>query len=185
MHQICWLAYPVAWFIPRIVLMTFPLIYTPDDLHSSDAVYWRRADTTNSISNNVTLLNQSINVTQNAQWHLLVHGQVTIIFVVPVCLSVCLCRVFLSRLWSDFDQTRTYVICLGLVVSPRIQGVCTPGGWVTPKKLAFLGVLGLEDCTPSREPHIVAASSYDIPSYTPDDLHSSDDVNCGQNQQYQ
>jgi len=29
-----------------------------------------------------------------------------------VCLSVCLCRIFLSRLWSDFDQTRTYVICL-------------------------------------------------------------------------
>jgi len=28
--------------------------------------------------------------------------------------SVCLCRVFLSRLWSDFDQTWTYVICLGL-----------------------------------------------------------------------
>jgi len=44
----------------------------------------------------------------------LVHGQVTIIFVVSVGLSVCLCRVFLSRLWSDFDQTRTYVICLGL-----------------------------------------------------------------------
>ena len=37
-----------------------------------------------------------------------------------VCLFVCLCRVFLSRLWSDFDETRTYVICLGLVVSPRI-----------------------------------------------------------------
>ena len=50
----------------------------------------------------------------------LVHGQVTIIFVVSVCLSVCLCRVFLSRLWSDFDQTRTHAICLGLVVSPRI-----------------------------------------------------------------
>jgi len=31
-----------------------------------------------------------------------------------VCLSVCLCRVFPSRLWSDFDQTWTYVICLGL-----------------------------------------------------------------------
>jgi len=47
-----------------------------------------------------------------------------IIFVVSgglsVCLSVCLYRVFLSRFWSDFDQTRTYVICLGLVVSPRI-----------------------------------------------------------------
>ena len=52
--------------------------------------------------------------------HLLVHGQVTIIFVVSVCLSVCLCRVFLSRLQSDFDQTRTHVMCLGLVVSPRI-----------------------------------------------------------------
>jgi len=31
-------------------------------------------------------------------YFLLVHGQVTIIFVVSVCLSVCLCRVFLSRL---------------------------------------------------------------------------------------
>jgi len=31
-----------------------------------------------------------------------------------VCLSVYLFRVFLSRLWSDFDQTRTYVIRLGL-----------------------------------------------------------------------
>jgi len=51
----------------------------------------------------------------------LVHGQVTIIFVcLSVCLSVCLCRVFLSRLWSDFDQTRTHVIRLGLVVSPII-----------------------------------------------------------------
>jgi len=27
----------------------------------------------------------------------LVHGQVTVIFVMSVCLSVCLCRVFLSR----------------------------------------------------------------------------------------
>jgi len=50
----------------------------------------------------------------------LVRGQVTIIFVVSVCLSVCLCRVFLIRLWSDFDQTRTHGICLGLVVSSRI-----------------------------------------------------------------
>ena len=51
---------------------------------------------------------------------LLVHGQVTIIFVVSVCLSVCLCRVFLSRLRSDLDQTRTHVTRPGLVVSPRI-----------------------------------------------------------------
>jgi len=31
---------------------------------------------------------------------------------------------------------------------------------VTPKKLVFLGVLGLADCTPGREPHSVAASYY-------------------------
>ena len=57
---------------------------------------------------------------------LLVYGQVTIIFILSVCLSVCLfvclfvclCRVFLSRLRSDLDQTRTHVICPGLVVSP-------------------------------------------------------------------
>jgi len=51
---------------------------------------------------------------------LLVHGQVTIIFVVSVCLSACLCRVFLSRLRSDLDQTRTHVTCPGLVVSRKI-----------------------------------------------------------------
>jgi len=36
--------------------------------------------------------------------------------------SVCpfVCAVFLSRLSSDFDETWTYVICLGLLVSPRI-----------------------------------------------------------------
>ena len=68
--------------------------------------------------------------------YLLVHGQVTIIFVVSVglsvCLFVCLCRVFLSRLWSDFDQTNTYVICLGLIVSPRILGLCNPWGLGDP-----------------------------------------------------
>ena len=52
--------------------------------------------------------------------HFLVHGQVIIIFVVFVCLSVCLfVQSFLSRLRSDLDQTRTYVICLGLVVLSR------------------------------------------------------------------
>jgi len=55
---------------------------------------------------------------------------VTIIFVVSVCLfvclSVCLCRVFLSRLRSDLDQTRTHVTCPGLVVSPGIWGLGDP-----------------------------------------------------------
>ena len=37
-----------------------------------------------------------------------------------VCWFVCLCRVFLSRLWSDFDQSWTFVISLCLVVSRRI-----------------------------------------------------------------
>ena len=48
-----------------------------------------------------------------------------------VCLSVCLYRVFLSRLWSDFDQTRTYVIRLGLVVFPKNIGAVWPlgAGW--------------------------------------------------------
>ena len=50
-----------------------------------------------------------------------------------VCLFVCfLCRVFLSRLWSDFDQTRTHVICLGLVVSPRIKRLCDHWGLGDP-----------------------------------------------------
>ena len=31
---------------------------------------------------------------------------------------------------------------------------------MTPKKLVFLGVLGLADCTPSREPRSIAASIY-------------------------
>jgi len=52
----------------------------------------------------------------------LVHGQVIHYFrsvCLFVCLFVCLCRVFLSRVESDFDQTWTYVVCLGLVVSLR------------------------------------------------------------------
>jgi len=35
---------------------------------------------------------------------------VSLFVCLSVCLSVCLCIVFLSRLWSDFDQTRTHVI---------------------------------------------------------------------------
>jgi len=33
---------------------------------------------------------------------------------------------------------------MGLVVSPRIYGLCDPWGLVTPKKLVFLGVWGLK-----------------------------------------
>jgi len=54
-----------------------------------------------------------------------------------VCLFVCFCRVFLSRLRSNLDQTRTHVTCPGLVVSLEYRGCATPGGWVTPKNLYF------------------------------------------------
>jgi len=43
---------------------------------------------------------------------LLVHGQVTIIFVVSVCMSVCSSRVFLSRLWSGTQKN--YLVILWL-----------------------------------------------------------------------
>ena len=54
---------------------------------------------------------------------LLVHGQVTIIFVVSVGLFVCLfvCAEFFSAALDPISiKLGTYVICLGLVVSPRI-----------------------------------------------------------------
>ena len=55
----------------------------------------------------------------------LVHGQVTIIFVVSVCLSVCLsvCAEFFSAVFDPISIKLGHmndVICLGLVVSPRI-----------------------------------------------------------------
>jgi len=50
----------------------------------------------------------------------LVHGQVTIIFVVSVCLFVCLfvCAEFFSAVFDPISIK--HVTCLGLVVSPRI-----------------------------------------------------------------
>ena len=56
----------------------------------------------------------------------LVHGQVTIIFVVSVGLSVCLfvclfvCAEFFSAVFDPISIKLGHVICLGLVVSPRI-----------------------------------------------------------------
>ena len=56
---------------------------------------------------------------QLLSWESLVHGQVTIIFVVSGCLFVCLfvCAEFFSAV---FDPIWTHVTCPGLVVSPRI-----------------------------------------------------------------
>jgi len=48
----------------------------------------------------------------------LVHGQVTIIFAVSVCLFVCV--EFFSAVFDPISIKLGHVICLGLVVSPRI-----------------------------------------------------------------
>jgi len=55
----------------------------------------------------------------------LVHGQVSIIFVVSVGLSVCLsvcfvCAEFFSAVFDPISIKLGHVVCLGLVVSPRI-----------------------------------------------------------------
>jgi len=59
-----------------------------------------------------------------------------------VCLFVWLCRVFLSRLGCDLDQTRTHVACPGLVVSPRIWGLCDPWGLGDPQKTCIFRGFG-------------------------------------------
>jgi len=65
---------------------------------------------------------------------LLVHGQVTIIFVVSVGLFV----QFFSAVFDPIlIKLGNYVICLGLVVSLEYRGCATPGGLVTPKNLYF------------------------------------------------
>jgi len=53
---------------------------------------------------------------------MLVHGQVTIIFVVSVCVFVCLsvCAEFFSAVFDPISIKLGHVVCLGLVVSPRI-----------------------------------------------------------------
>ena len=53
---------------------------------------------------------------------MLAHGQVTIIFVVSVGLSVCLfvCAELFSAVFDPISIKLEHVICLGLVVSPRI-----------------------------------------------------------------
>ena len=68
----------------------------------------------------------------------LVHGQVTIIFVVSVCLFVC--AEFFSAVFDPISIKLGYMLlCLGLVVSLEYRGCATPGDWVTPKNLYFRG----------------------------------------------
>jgi len=66
--------------------------------------------------------------------------------------SVCLfvCAEFFSAVFDLISIKLGHnVICLGLVVPPlEYRGCAIPGGWVTPKELVFLGVLGLKKLSP-------------------------------------
>ena len=78
---------------------------------------------------------------------ILVHGQVNIIFVVSVCLSVfCLfvCLFVQSFSQPSLIQFRSNLdICYMSVICPvEYRGCATPGGWVTPKNLYFWGFWG-------------------------------------------
>ena len=78
---------------------------------------------------------------------LLAHGQVTIIFVVSVCLSVCLfvCAEFFSAVFDPISIKLGHMLYVWVYLCPlEYRGCATPGGWMTLKKLVFLGVLGLK-----------------------------------------
>jgi len=76
----------------------------------------------------------------------LFHGQVTIIFVVSVCLSVCLfvclfvCAEFFSAVFDPISIKLGHVLYVWLYLcSLEYRGCATPGGWVTPKTCIFRG----------------------------------------------
>ena len=76
----------------------------------------------------------------------LVHGQVTIIFVVSVCLSVCLfvclfvCSEFFSAVFDPISIKLGHMLYVWVQLCPlEYRGCMTPGGWVTPKNLYFQG----------------------------------------------
>jgi len=71
----------------------------------------------------------------------LVHGQVTIIFVVSVCLSVCLfvCAEFFSAVFDPISIKLGHMLYVWVLSPLEYRGCATPGGWVTPKNLYFMG----------------------------------------------
>ena len=74
---------------------------------------------------------------------LLVQGQVTIIFVVSVCLFVC--AEFFSAVFDPISIKLGHMLYVWVLLCPlEYRGCATPGGLVTPKKVVFLGVLGLK-----------------------------------------
>jgi len=66
---------------------------------------------------------------------MLVHGQVTIIFVVSVGLSVCLfvCAEFLSAVFDPISIKLGHMLYVWLYLCPlECMGCVAPEGWVTP-----------------------------------------------------
>ena len=71
-------------------------VFLPTD-NSLQSVRCKR-DNSISAGNGVMGVHSAGEMRSTIALEVLVHGQVTIIFVVSVCLFVCLCKVFLSRL---------------------------------------------------------------------------------------
>ena len=68
-----------------------------------------------------------------------------------VCLSVCLfvclfvCAEFFSAVFDPISIKLGHMLYVSVQLCPlEYKGCATPGGWVTPKKLVFVGVLGLK-----------------------------------------
>jgi len=68
-------------------------------------------------------------------YFLLVHGQVTIIFVVSVCLFVCLfvCAEFFSAVFDPISIKLRHMLYVWVwLCLLEYRGCATHGGWVTP-----------------------------------------------------
>ena len=67
---------------------------------------------------------------------LLVHGQMTIIFIVSDCLSVC--AEFFSAVFDPISIKLGHMLYVWVWLCPlEYRGCATPGSWVTPKNLYF------------------------------------------------
>jgi len=79
----------------------------------------------------------------SVKWHMvrLVRGQVTIIFVVFVCLFVC-AEIF-SAVFDPISIRLGHTLHVWVSLCPlEYRGCATPGSWVTPKDLYFYGFWG-------------------------------------------
>ena len=66
----------------------------------------------------------------------------TIIFVVSVCLFVCLFVQFLSAVFDPISIKLGHMLYVWVLCPLEYRGCATPGGWVTPINLYFQGFWG-------------------------------------------